>query len=131
MQQQPLEERLTSLEYSAERHQQTIARLDAILEGHDQLMERLVANQEFLQENLLSLQASQERMQASQDRVQASQDRMQETQDKMQDNHEAIVRLLEEVTRDAANTRRLWLRLAQRYGWMDDEQNGAQPETPT
>lgn len=124
MQQQPLEERLTSLESSAERHQQTIARLDAILEGHDQLMGRLVANQKFLQENLLSLQASQERMQASQDR-------MQETQDKMQDNHEAIVRLLEEVTRDAANTRGLWLRLAQRYGWMDDEQNGAQPETPT
>ena len=22
-------------------------------------------------------------------------------------------------------TRRLWLRLAQRYGWLDDEQNGS------
>ena len=55
MQQQPLEERLTSLESSAERHEQTIARLDAIAADHDQLMERLVANQEYLQENLLSL----------------------------------------------------------------------------
>ena len=116
MQQQPLEERLASLETSAERHAHSIARMDAMLEDHDQLMERLVANQEFLQENLKTLQASQDRMQITQERMQA--------------NHEAIVSLLEEVTREAANTRRLWLRLAQRYGWIDDEQNGAQPETP-
>ena len=55
---------------------------------------------------------------------------MENIQERMQANHEAIVRMLEEVTRDAANTRRLWLRLAQRYGWIDDEQNGAQPEAP-
>lgn len=110
MQQQPLEERITSLETSAERHEQTLERLTTIAEHHDQLMERLVANQEYLQENLKTLQANQE---------------------KMQDNHEAIVSILEELARDAANTRRLWLRLAQRYGWIDDEQNGAQPETPT
>ena len=110
MQQQPLEERVASLETSAERHAHSIARSDAMIENHDQLLERLVANQEFLQENLKTLQASQERIEA---------------------NHEAIVRLLEEVTRDAANTRRLWLRLAQRYGWIDDEQNGAEPETST
>ncbi|MDE2937488.1 MAG: hypothetical protein OXR67_01000 [Chloroflexota bacterium] len=109
MQQQPLEERLASLETSAERHEQTIARLTAIAEDHDQIMERLVANQEYLQENLKTLQTNQDRMQA---------------------NHEAILSLLEELTRDAANTRRLWLRLAQRYGWIDDEHNGNQPETP-
>ena len=138
MQQQPLEERLASLQTSAELHAHSIARMDAMLENHDQLMERLVANQVFLQENLKTLQASQERIQATQDRMQATQDRMQATQDRMQDiqermqdNHEAIVSLLEELTREAANTRRLWLRLAQRYGWIDDEQNGAQPETPT
>ena len=110
MQQQPLEEGVASLETSGERHAQSIARMDAMIEDHDQLIERLVANQEFLQENLKTLQASQQRMEA---------------------NHEAIVSLLEELTRDAANTRRLWLHLAQRYGWIDDEQNGAQPETPT
>ena len=89
MQQQPLEERVTSLETAAQRHEQTIARLDSMIEDHDQLLDRLIANQE------------------------------------------AIANLLEEVTRDAAITRRLWLRLAQRYGWLDDEQNGNQPETPT
>lgn len=137
MQRQPLEERLASLETSAERHAHSIARMDAMLENHDQLMERLVANQVFLQENLTTLQASQERMQITQERTQITQegmqtslDRMQDIQARMQANHEAIVSLLEEVTREAANTRRLWLRLAQRYGWIDDEQNGAQPETP-
>jgi len=41
-------------------------------------------------------------------------------------NQEATTQLLEEVIHDAATTRRLWLRLAQRHGWLDDEQNGAQ-----
>ena len=95
MQQQPLEERVASLETATERHEQTIARLTTIAEDQDQLLDRLVANQETLQAN-----------------------------------QETIVSLLEELTRDAATTRRLWLRLAQRYGWLDDEQNGAQPETP-
>ena len=108
--QQPLEERLTSLEANAERHEQTLGRLDAIIENHDQLLDRLLANQETLQANQETLQSNQEKMQA---------------------NQEAIVGLLEELTRDAATTRRLWLRLAQRYGWLDDEQNGTQPDTPT
>ena len=94
--QQPLEERLASFETTAERHEQTLARLVSIAENQDQLLDRLLANQEALQAN-----------------------------------QEAIVSLLEELTRDAATTRRLWLRLAQRYGWLDDEQNGAQPDTPT
>ena len=94
--QQPLEERVASLEDAAQRHEQTIARLVSIAENYDQLLERLLASQETLVSN-----------------------------------QEAIVNLLEELTRDAATTRRLWLRLAQRYGWLDDEQNGAQPDTPT
>ena len=81
--QQPLEDRLAALEASDQQNEQTTARLVTIAENHDQLLERLLANQE------------------------------------------AIVNLLEELTRDAATTRRLWLRLAQRYGWLDDEQNGA------
>ena len=108
--QQPLEERVGSLETAAERHEQTIARLDSIIEHQDQLLDRLLANQEALQANQEALQAHQETLQT---------------------NQEAIVALLEELTRDAATTRRLWLRLAQRYGWLDDEQNGAQPDLPT
>ncbi len=94
--QQPLEERVASLETAADRHEQTLARLDSIIENHDQLLDRLLVNQETLQAN-----------------------------------QEAIASLLEELTRDAATTRRLWLRLAQRYGWLDDEQNGTQPDTST
>ena len=101
--QQPLEERVASLEDAAQRHEQTIARLVSIAENHDQLLERLLASQEVLQAN----------------------------QETLHSNQEAIVNLLEELTRDAATTRHLWLRLAQRYGWLDDEQNGAQPDTST
>ena len=101
--QQPLEQRVTSLETATERHEQTIARLASIAENQDQLLDRLIANQETLQANQETLQA----------------------------NQEAMTSLLEELTRDAATTRRLWLRLAQRYGWLDDEQNSAQPDPPT
>ena len=101
--QQPLEERVASLETAAQRHEQTIARLVSIAENHDQLLERILASQEALQAN----------------------------QETLHSNQDAIVNLLEELTRDAATTRRLWLRLAQRYGWLDDEQNGAQPDTST
>ena len=116
MQQQPLEDRVTSLETSAERHQQNLARLDSIIEGHDQLFDRLIASQEFLQANLITLQAKQEAFESTQARMQANQER--------------IAALLEELSREAAATRRFWLRLAQRYGWIDDELNGNQPETP-
>ena len=114
--QQPLEDRLATVEASVQRHEQTIARLDAIIENHDQLLERLLTNQESLQ--------------ASQDRLEAKQDLLESNQERMQANQEAIVNLLEEVRRDAAVTRRLWLRLAQRYGWLDDEQNGDQQNPP-
>ena len=121
--QQPLEERVDSLEAAAQRHEQTTARLVTIAENHDQLLERLLASQQALQANQETLQANQETLQASQENLQAR-------QDDLKSNQEAIVNLLEELTRDAATTRRLWLRLAQRYGWLDDEQNGAQPDTP-
>ncbi len=85
--QQPLEERVASLEAAAQRHEQTIARLTTTAENQGQLQGRLLTIQE------------------------------------------KIASLLEELTRDSA-TRRLWLRLAQRYGRLDDEQNGAQPDAP-
>ena len=108
--QQPLEERVASLETASARHDQTIARLTAIAENQDQLLERLMVNQEIFA-------AKQETFAATQETFAAT--------------LQTIVQLLEELTRDAATTRRLWLRLAQRYGWLDDEQNGAQPQDPT
>ena len=44
--QQPLEERIASLETAAERHEQTIARLVSIAENRDQLLDRLLSNLE-------------------------------------------------------------------------------------
>jgi hypothetical protein len=84
--------------------------LEAAAQRHEQTIARLVSiaeNHDQLMERLLA------------------------SQETFHSNQEAIVNLLEELTRDAAITRRLWFRLAQRYGWLDDEQNGAQPETPT
>ena len=107
--QQPLEDRISSLETAAERHDQTILRLTAIADHQDQLLDRLVTNQDTLQANLEALQAGQDRLEASQ---------------------ETIVTLLEELTQHTTATHRLWLRLAQRYGWLDDEQDGAGPELP-
>ena len=46
--QQPLEERLASLETNAARHEQTLARLVSIAENQDQLLDRLQANQEAI-----------------------------------------------------------------------------------
>ena len=106
--QQPPEDRLAALEASAMRHDQTIARLDTIIENHDELLERLMSNQEALKSNQEALKSNQEALKS---------------------NQEEIVHLLAEVARDAATTRRLWLRLAQRYGWLDDEQNGREPDT--
>ena len=103
MQQQPLEDRLSTLENASLRHEQTMARLSTISEHQDELFDRLLANQEALKANKEAIQASQERMDAT---------------------YERIARLREEVARNAANTGRLWLRLAQRYGWWEDEQNG-------
>jgi hypothetical protein len=48
------------------------------------------------------------------------------------DNHQAMINLLiaigerqqtllEEIQRDSQQTQRLWVRLAERYGWLDDE----------
>ena len=54
-----------------------------------------------------------ERQQELLERQQETQDRQQETQDR----HQA---LLAEVRRDAQQTQRLWVRLAQRYGWLDE-----------
>ena len=108
--QQPPEERAAFLEAAAERHEQTMARLDAVAGNQERLLDRLGTNREALQARQETLQATEE----------ASRSLL-----------ERIAGLLEELRRDAAVTRRLWLRLSRGYGWSDDEQNGAQPGTST
>ena len=90
--------------------EERVASLEDTAQRHEQTIARLDAIAENHDQLLERLLANQETLQA---------------------NQEAIASLLEEVTRDAATTRRLWLRLAQRYGWLDDEQNGAQTDMPT
>jgi ABC-type transporter Mla subunit MlaD len=90
--------------------EERVASLETAAQRHEQTIARLVSIAENHDQLLERLLASQETLVS---------------------NQEAIVNLLEELTRDAATTRRLWLRLAQRYGRLDDEQNGAQPDTPT
>ena len=90
--------------------EERVASLETASDRHEQTIARLVSIADHQDQLLERLQANQETLQA---------------------NQEAIVSVLEELTRDAATTRRLWLRLAQRYGWLDDEQNGAQPQEPS
>ena len=136
--QQPLEDRIASIETAAERHNQTILRLTAIADHQDQLLDRLVANQDTLQASQLILQANQDRLQANQEAMQTNLEAMQANlyalqagQDRFQTTQETIITLLEELTDLTAATHRLWLRLAQRYGWLDDEQDSTAPGAPT
>ena len=107
--QQPLEDRVTSVEAAAARHEQRLARLDAMIA-------RLDASIADHRQHLARLDAMIADHDQLFDRILAIEERLDMRQ--------------EELERDAAVTRRLWLRLAQRYGWLDDEQNGAQPDTP-
>ena len=174
--QEPLEERIFTIENATLAHAQMLQRLDTIVAKQDEMLdhilatqERLVANQDHIfatqeiltatQERLVANQnqifatqdrliANQERLVANQDQIFATQDRLIANQEVLTANQEVLIanqevltaiqerlaanqedlhQLLLEVREDSARTQRLWFRLAQRYGWMDDEQNGAQP----
>ena len=51
-------------------------------------------------------------------------DRLLANQEALAANQETMTQLLLEIRRDTAQTQRLWSRLAERYGWFEDEQNG-------
>ena len=89
-----------------ERQQETLDRQQGLLERHQ-------ASQERQQETVDRHQETLERHQALLDRQQALLERQQETLDRQEE-------LLAEVRRDAQQTQRLWVRLAQRYGWLDE-----------
>lgn len=42
--------------------------------------------------------------------------------ERQQETLERQEAMLEEIHRDARQTQRLWVRLAQRYGWLDDDE---------
>ena len=89
---------------------ESAASLEAPAERHEKALARLdsiAKNQDQLLDRLLALQ------------------------DRLAAIHETAAQFLEEVIKDAAATRRLWLRLAERFGWLDDDQNDTQPDTAT
>ena len=77
------------------------------------------------------MQTNQDRLHTTQEAMQANLQALQAGQDRLQANQESMVTLLEELTQHTTANHRLWLRLAERYGWVDDEQNGAGPDPPT
>ena len=86
--------------------------------------------QQSQEERIPSLETATQRHEQTIARLDSIAENHDQLLDRVLSNEEVIAQLLEEVIRDAATTRRLWFRLAQRYGWLDDEQNGAQPDTP-
>ena len=83
--------------------------------------------QQPLEERVASLETAAERHEQTLARLDSIVENHDQLLDRILANQEATARLLEEVIHDAATTRRLWLRLAQRYGWLDDEQTRWRP----
>ena len=86
--------------------EERVAQLEGTSRTHEAMLNVLISIGERQQEML-------ERHQGLLDRHQALLERYQETQERQQE-------LLAEVRRDAQQTQRLWVRLAQRYGWLDE-----------
>ena len=108
-----IEERVAQLEGTSRTHE---AMLDLLISIGERQQETLDRHQELLeryQETQGRHQGLLDRHQALLDRHQALLERYQETQERQQE-------LLAEVRRDAQQTQRLWVRLAQRYGWLDE-----------
>ena len=86
--------------------------------------------QQPMEDRLAAIEVSAQRHEQAIARLETIAENHDQLLERLLTNQEAISKLLEELTRDAATTRRLWLRLAQRYGWLDDEQNGSQQDPP-
>ena len=55
------------------------------------------------------------------ERQQDTLDRQQGLLDRQQSTLERQEEILQEIRRDARQTQRLWVRLAQRHGWLEDD----------
>ena len=84
-----------------------------------------------MDERAASLEAAAERHEQALARLASIAKNQDQFLDRLAAIQEVTTQLLEEVIRDAAASRRLWLRVAQRYGWLDNEQNDIQPDTAT
>ena len=98
--------------------------LEERLDAHDEYV-RLAT--QVLAENQRRLEAHEQRLEVHERRLEAHDETIRLLTEVLARNERRIEQneaLLEEVNRDSAQTRRLWGRLARRYGWLDDDEPG-------
>ena len=91
------------------------------------LEERLDAHDEYVRLATQVLAENQRRLEAHEQRLEVHDETIRLLTEVLARNERRIEQneaLLEEVNRDSAQTRRLWVRLARRYGWLDDDEPG-------
>ena len=96
--------------------------LEQRLDAHDEYV-RLAT--QVLAENQQRLEAQEQRLDAHDEYVRLATQVLGENQQRL-DAHDESVRLLTDlladVRRDSAQTQQLWVRLAARYGWLEDDE---------
>ena len=115
-----IEERVAQLEGTSRTHEMMLNVLISIGERQQELLDRQQETQERQQETQERQQETLDRQQETLDRHQALLDRQQALLERQQETLDRQEELLAEVRRDAQQTQRLWVRLAQRYGWLDE-----------
>ena len=93
--------------------EERVAQLEGTSRTHEAMLNLLLSIGERQQELL-------ERQQETLGRHQALLERHEELLERYRETQERQEELLAEVRRDAQQTQRLWVRLAQRYGWLDE-----------
>ena len=100
--------------------EERVAQLEGTSRTHEAMLNLLLSIGERQQELLERQQETLDRHQALLDRHQALLERHEELLERYRETQERQEELLAEVRRDAQQTQRLWVRLAQRYGWLDE-----------
>ena len=89
------------------------------------LEERLDAHDEYVRLATRVLAENQGRLEAHGESIRLLTQILAGIERRIEQNEQRIEQneaLLEEARRDSAQTRRLWAHLAQRYGWLDDDE---------
>ncbi len=108
--------------------EQRLNALDMIIANHDKhltvLTEIAQQQQASIAQNAARIAQNEARIAQNEARI-AQNEAMLKRHDGMLERHEEAMKRLEEmlleIRREAAMTKRLWTRLAQRYGWLEDE----------
>ena len=116
-----IDERLEELENNSRTHDEMLNMLISIGERQQDTLERHQHTFERQQDIMGRQQDILRRQQDMLERHQGTLDRQQDMLDRQQEMLGRQQEMLEEIRRDARQTQRLWVRLAQRYGWLEDD----------